>query len=411
MTDKFRNDGEGNEERRERRRRERRRIRRRKRKIKIILTRWLPFAIICILFIVLTVNGIRALGGIIFNSSEKEETASTEAVPTDYMLPSDHPGTVERLDYATKDYARNSEDIQKTAYVYLPSADEAVSEDEVPVKEENPVPILNASADSGTGAVPGEVVSEHAVLVDVSANRIVAGRDYNSTINPASMTKVLTILVAAETMEERGDSVDDKFEITQEIENYSYVHECSNVGFSVSENVTMNDLFYGAILPSGGDAAYALAIYSGGSMEGFADQMNAKMKELGCSETAHFTNSIGLYDENHHCTTFDMARIMYAAMQNDYCRQVLSTHIYTTSSTPEHPEGIELSNWFLRRIEDKDSGGTVLAAKTGFVVQSKNCAVSYAEDDSGNAYICATGGSSSAWRCIYDHVAIYKRFL
>ncbi len=384
MTDKFRNDGEGNEERRERRRRERRRIRRRKRKIKIILTRWLPFAIICILFIVLTVNGIRALGGIIFNSSEKEETASTEAVPTE-------------------EYASVSLDSL--------SADEAVSEDEVPVKEENPVPILNASADSGTGAVPGEVVSEHAVLVDVSANRIVAGRDYNSTINPASMTKVLTILVAAETMEERGDSVDDKFEITQEIENYSYVHECSNVGFSVSENVTMNDLFYGAILPSGGDAAYALAIYSGGSMEGFADQMNAKMKELGCSETAHFTNSIGLYDENHHCTTFDMARIMYAAMQNDYCRQVLSTHIYTTSSTPEHPEGIELSNWFLRRIEDKDSGGTVLAAKTGFVVQSKNCAVSYAEDDSGNAYICATGGSSSAWRCIYDHVAIYKRFL
>ncbi len=384
MADNYYNDGEGNEEREERRKRrreERRRIRRRKRKIKIILTRWVPFAIICILLIALLVKGVTALGGLIFHSSDKTETLASEEV-------------------STEDSSVSADSV---------SADEAVSENAPP--EEKPVPILNASADSGTGAVPGEVVSEHAVLVDISANRIVAGRDYNSTINPASMTKVLTILVAAETMEERGDSADDKFEITQEIENYSYVHECSNVGFSVSENVTMNDLFYGAILPSGGDAAYALAIYAGGSMEGFADMMNAKMKELGCSENAHFTNSIGLYDENHHCTTYDMARIMYAAMQNDYCRQVLSTHIYTTSSTPEHPEGIELSNWFLRRIEDKDSGGTVVAAKTGFVVQSKNCAVSYAEDAAGNGYICATGGSSSAWRCIYDHVAIYKRYL
>ncbi|MCR4746777.1 MAG: D-alanyl-D-alanine carboxypeptidase [Lachnospiraceae bacterium] len=381
------NDGleerEDREERRKRRREERRRIRRRNRKIKIILTRWVPFACVCILLIFLLVKGISAAAGLIFKSGDKE-AAATEEISTD-----------------------------EAASVSLDSlsADEAVSEDEVPVEEPKEIPILNAEADERTGAVPGEVVSEHAVLVALSENRIVAGRDYSSTINPASMTKVLTILVAAETMEERGDSVDDKFEITQEIENYSYVHECSNVGFSVSENVTMNDLFYGAILPSGGDAAYALAIYAGGSMEGFADMMNAKMAELGCSDSAHFTNSIGLYDENHHCTTYDMARIMYAAMQNDYCKEVLSAHKYVTSSTPEHPEGIELSNWFLRRIEDKDSGGTVVAAKTGFVVQSKNCAVSYAEDSYGNGYICATGGSSSAWRCIYDHVAIYKKYL
>ena len=374
---------EEREKRRNRRREERRRIRRRNRKIKIILTRWLPFAIICILLIILVVKGISAAAGMIFASKEEEATIQNEELPTEEV---------------------NSVSVDSL------SADE-VSIEEEEEEVEKPVPILNAVADESTGAVPGEVVSEHAVLVSLSENRIMAGRDYSSTINPASMTKVLTILVAAETMEERGDNVDDKFEITQEIENYSYVHECSNVGFSVSENVTMNDLFYGAILPSGGDAAYALAIYSGGSMEGFADMMNAKMKELGCSDSAHFTNSIGLYDENHHCTLYDMARIMYAAMQNDYCKEVLSTHIYTTSSTPEHPEGIELSNWFLRRIEDKDSGGTVVAAKTGFVVQSKNCAVSYAEDAYGNGYICATGGSSSAWRCIYDHVAIYKRYL
>jgi D-alanyl-D-alanine carboxypeptidase (penicillin-binding protein 5/6) len=79
--------------------------------------------------------------------------------------------------------------------------------------------------------------------------------------------------------------------------------------------------------------------------------------------------------------------------------------------TEQHPEGLILSNWFLRRIEDKDAGGFVLAGKTGFVVQSGNCAASCALDGEENRYICVTGNSTSSWRCIYDHVAIYKTFL
>ena len=79
-----------------------------------------------------------------------------------------------------------------------------------------------------------------------------------------------------------------------------------------------------------------------------------------------------------------------------------------SSSTPEHPDGITISNWFLRRIEDKDCGLTVECAKTGFVVQSGNCAASFADDEAGRRYICVTANSSSSWRCIYDHVSIYS---
>ena len=253
------------------------------------------------------------------------------------------------------------------------------------------------------------VISTHAILIDESTDKIVAWKGAKERISPASMTKVLTVLVAAEHITE--EQLDDTFTMTIDITDYSYVNDCSNVGFLVDEKVKVTDLFYGTILPSGGDAAVGLATYVAGSHEAFVDLMNEKLEELGLADTAHFTNCVGLYDKEHYCTIYDMAVIMKAAMQNELCREVLKTKCYTTAATAEHPEGLTISNWFLRRIEDKDTCGEVLGAKTGFVAESGSCAVSYQESDDGVPYICATAGSSSSWRCIYDHVEIYTSYV
>lgn len=265
----------------------------------------------------------------------------------------------------------------------------------------------NAPNDTEASSLNGDVISNYGILLDVSQNKIIAKRNATTRINPASMTKVLTVLVAAEHMK----SLDDTFTITTEITDYSYVNDCSNAGFEDGETVTVKDLFYGTILPSGGEAALALATYIAGSQENFVKLMNEKAAELGLSDTAHFTNCIGIYDENHYCTVYDMAMIMRAAVDNALCKEVLSAHTYTTSATAQHPDGITISNWFLRRIEDKDSGGTVLCGKTGYVVQSGNCAVSYAQSSDGTGFICVTADATSGWRCIYDHVAIYKKYI
>ena len=251
-----------------------------------------------------------------------------------------------------------------------------------------------------------DVKSTYAVLVDAKTGEIVASKDASVRIYPASMTKILTVLVAAEHVTD----LDDKFKIDISITDYAYSHDCSAVGFSCDETVTVRDLLYGTILPSGGDAALALAEYVAGSHDKFVDMMNDKLKELGLSDTAHFTNCVGIYDDDHYCTLSDMAMIMKAAIENDLAKEILKTHIYTTSHTPEHPEGIEISNWFLRRIEDKDTGGEVICAKTGFVKESGCCGASYEITDSGNYYICVTADAWSSWRCIYDHVAMYNDF-
>ena len=180
--------------------------------------------------------------------------------------------------------------------------------------------------DTAPALTSGEVLSTRALLIDWDTRSVVAQRGAGDRINPASMTKILTLLVAAEHVTD----LDDTFTITREITDYSYSNDCSAVGFDDGETVTVRDLLYGTILPSGADAAAGLAFYVSGSLEGFVDLMNQKLEELGLSDTAHFTNCVGLYDENHYCTLYDMAEILGGAIDNELCREVLSAHTYTT---------------------------------------------------------------------------------
>ena len=278
--------------------------------------------------------------------------------------------------------------------------------DDTELVSDNTIEPLNVTPDDATVGVSDEVVSEYVILVSLSENRVTAARNSSKLMYPASMTKVLTVYTAADHLSS-DEALNDTFEITRDIEVFSYENGCSNVGFSPGEVVTVRDLFYGTILPSGADAAMGLAEYTAGTQEAFVDMMNEELEKLGISGTTHFTNCIGIYNDDHYSTAADMAVIMNVAMKNPICREVLSRHTWTMAPTEFHPDGITVSNWFLRRIEDKQQTGTVIGAKTGFVNQSRNCAVSYAESDDGKPFICVTGSSSSSWRCIYDHVDIY----
>lgn len=290
----------------------------------------------------------------------------------------------------------------------VPEAIETISIEEPEPEPEKPVIQYEAHLTDNTVTTGSDVISERSLMIDLDTGDILMQKGYKDRISPASMTKVLTVLVAAEHLTE--EQLNDTFVITEDITSYVWKHDCSAVCWSNNETVTVKDLLYGTILPSGADAAVGLATYIAGSQDAFVDMMNEKIDELGLSQTSHFTNCVGLYDDNHYSTVYDIAMMMEAAIDNEIALDALSLHKYTTTPTIEHPDGIEISNWFLRRIEDKDTGGEVIAAKTGFVNESRNCAVSYGIDTSGNRYVICTQGSTSSWRCIYDHVAMYKQF-
>ena len=389
------------EERRRRRNARNEEMRRRKKKqqmVRMLMRRLLPIAGIILAAVILMINGrsiVRRIQGYPAQPKTDTNVAASPAVSENMTQVSessnDHKQQVIVLG------------VQLSFPDLTTLLGQAEEEQAQAAKEQK---VYTAQTTDATTSVDDEVQSTNGIFIDLATGNILFDRDAHTRINPASMTKVLTVLVAAEHVTDWSDT----FEITPEITNYSYVHDCSAVGFSNNEVVTVEDLFYGTVLCSGGDAALGLATYVAGSQEAFVDMMNEKLKELGLADTAHFTNCVGLYDENHYCTAYDIAMILEAAIDNPQCREVLSTKKYTTSSTPEHTEGIQISNWFLRRIEDKDTGGEVICGKTGFVAQSGSCAVSYGMDAAGKEYICATVNAHSPWRCIYDHVELYKRF-
>ncbi|MDE7243058.1 MAG: D-alanyl-D-alanine carboxypeptidase [Oscillospiraceae bacterium] len=249
--------------------------------------------------------------------------------------------------------------------------------------------------------------SGYMILVDLDTETIIAEKNAWATIHPASMTKIMTLLVAAEHLQDlTGSAV-----VSQETINYCIEHDCSVAGFAPGEEAPVMDLLYGTILPSGADAALTLAEYVAGSQTEFVRMMNEKAEELGISRTAHFANCIGLYDESNVCTPYDMALILNAAMKNGLCRMVLGERIYNIQASTLHPEGLNLSNWFIRRIEDHmPAGVTVKGAKTGFIKEAGNCAASFAEDASGHTCICVTAMAGSVWQCIFDHVALYETY-
>ena len=251
-----------------------------------------------------------------------------------------------------------------------------------------------------------EVNANFAILVDADAGLVVAEKNGSAKMYPASMTKVMTLLVACEHITD----LSEKLEITQDIVDYVKKEGASNCGFKAGEQVTMLDLLYGLILPSGADAALALVRRIAGSEEQFVALMNQKAQQLGISATTHFTNCTGLYNDNHYSTAEDMAIIMRAAAQNSVAATILTTRSYTTQANNKRTTGLSFSNLFLKRIDTQTTGGQVNFAKTGYVAKAGNCAVSYFTAASGRHYICVTGKTSGAWNVVSAHAALYSQY-
>lgn len=276
-----------------------------------------------------------------------------------------------------------------------------------PVPTPTPEPEEAFFTTENTAVISDALPSAYAVVIDAETGEILAQRDSDVPINPASMTKVLTLLVAAENIPDRAGT----WTMTAEAQEYCFVNECSIVGYKVGETAPVEELFYGCIMNSGADACLGLAELAAGSHEAFVELMNEKLAELDIDDTAHFTNCVGLYDENHYCTLEDLALILRTAWEDEFCRQVLTCRTMFLTPTEQHPEEQAMSNWFIRRIEDQDTGSvTVLTGKTGWVEESGHCAVSYGEDETGHGYLCVTAKSTGTLQAVADQAELYRTY-
>ncbi len=227
-----------------------------------------------------------------------------------------------------------------------------------------------------------------AILVEADSGAVIGEKNADLRMSPASTTKIMTALVAIE----HGN-----VERTVTIDKWAVGIEGSSVYLYAGEKLTLLDLLYAMLLESANDAAAAIAIEVGGSIEKFAELMNAKARELGLQDT-HFENPHGLDSPEHYTTARELAIITRAAMQNETFREIVST--YKKTIPLNETEGVRLlinHNKLLRSYEG------CIGVKTGYTKKSGRCLVSAAERD-GVKLICVTLRAPDDWR---DHATIF----
>lgn len=233
---------------------------------------------------------------------------------------------------------------------------------------------------------PDTVYSSHAILVRLRDHAVMLDKGAADRIYPASMTKIMTALVAIENLPD----LEEQITLTAEQINPLYEEGASMAGFSAGETVTVRDLLYGVMLPSGADACVALADRIAGSEAGFVELMNQKAQELALSDT-HFVTDSGLHDDNHYSTCADLARLLENALLNETFRTVFTAHDYTCTPTEYHPEGLYLASTMFQKMDtDTLSNGAVIeGGKTGYTDEAQLCLASLAVIQ-GEEYILVT---------------------
>ncbi len=270
--------------------------------------------------------------------------------------------------------------------------------------EETAVPLLlYPEKTDKTVSFGQEYDVKHAVLINVDDNETVAAKSSSSKMYPASLTKVMTLIVAVENTADLSERV----EITYDMVASMIDMEASRAGFEPGETPTMEDVLYGMILTSGGDAALAAAEHVAGSETAFVELMNAKADELGLKCT-HFTNAVGLHDPQHYSTAEDMALILEYALKNPICRIILSTEDYSYGPTEFREEPLEFkSTLFSRMYGDEMPGVKILGGKTGYTDEAGNCLETYAEIG-GKTYILVLCGATTHWNAVYNTLSAYS---
>lgn len=230
--------------------------------------------------------------------------------------------------------------------------------------------------------------SASAILIDLESRQTLFQKQSDSRVYPASLTKIMTAITAIETIEDLQQTITlqpDKFDAL-------YTEGASMAGFSPGEEVSAEDLLYGALLPSGAECSLGLADYAAGSEDAFVEIMNQKASDYGMKGT-HFTNATGLHDADHYTTVEDIAILLEHALQNGEFRKIFTSYVHSVPPTNLHPEGITFYSTLAAFVEaEQISSGEIEGGKTGFTDEAGLCLASLARVN-GREYVLVTAGA------------------
>lgn len=228
-------------------------------------------------------------------------------------------------------------------------------------------------------------------LFGMSQQKVFYSEQIHDRLFPASTTKILTLYLAL-----KYGTLSDIVTVS---DNAVAVPSDSSVaGLRSGEQLTLEDLLYGLMLPSGNDSAVAIAEHISGSVDAFVELMNKEANALGATNS-HFVNPHGYHDENHYTTAYDLYLIFNQGILNQRFIDIISSATYTTDI--KEPDGStrsvtwKQSNLFVNGTRTAPENVTVIGGKTGTTDEAGACLVLYEQDSQSRPYISIVMGAES----------------
>jgi D-alanyl-D-alanine carboxypeptidase (penicillin-binding protein 5/6) len=219
-----------------------------------------------------------------------------------------------------------------------------------------PYPVKTSSV------TPPEISAQSAVIIDVDSKVVLWSKEPALSLQPASLTKMATALVTLENYQ-----LEDILRV-----NHLYP-EGAQMGLWEEEEISVENLLYGLLLPSGNDAAFVLANNFPGGVSDFVAAMNDRVGQLGLKNT-HFANPTGEEDEDHYSTAWDLAHLASWAMEDPIFRRIVQTSsILVSSADQTRWHELESTNILLKE------GLGIKGVKTGWTEEAGGCFIAYVE--------------------------------
>ena len=249
-------------------------------------------------------------------------------------------------------------------------------------------------------ALEFNITSDYVILYNLNDDSVLYELESNKKAQIASLTKIMTTIVAIENSKDLNQEVTITKEAFKDIAGYTVV------GFKVGDKATINDLLYGTMLPSGADAVNALAISISGNIEEFVKLMNQKAEELKMENT-HFDNPIGMDSENNYSSAADIAKLLKYSLENEKFKEIFTARTYKINSLNKEVKStlITYSKSYGLDITD------ITGAKSGFTDGAGLCLASIATIDDVN-YLLVTMNADTQNRsnAVRDSLEIYDYY-
>ena len=258
---------------------------------------------------------------------------------------------------------------------------------ELKLSENTPLNNQNNLDANTTIAEAPTIHSEAAILIDAKTGKVLYGKNEEQQKYPASTTKILTAIIALETLT-LNTEITASYEAVMSIPS-GY----SNAAIQPGETLTFQDLLDLFLIHSANEVGYILAEHISGSVEEFANLMNQKALEIGCTNT-HFTNPSGIQDENHYSTAHDMALIAKYCMQNEEFRKVVAKPSCRIAATDKYEERYFVNTNDLIKESSKYYYPYAIGIKTGYTSQAKNCLIAASLKDNLELITVVLGAST-----------------